>query len=58
VHVKYSPTAHIAVLDASGTIIAVNEAWRGFARENGIDEDHVSLGVSWRSRPRGDGWNL
>jgi PAS domain-containing protein len=29
-----SLTAHIAVLDEEGTIIAVNEAWRQFGREN------------------------
>lgn len=29
-----SVVAHIAVLDRGGTIIAVNEAWRQFAREN------------------------
>ncbi len=29
-----SLTAHIVVLDSSGTIIAVNEAWQRFAREN------------------------
>jgi PAS domain S-box-containing protein len=27
-------TAHIAVLDPAGTILAVNEAWRRFARDN------------------------
>ncbi|WP_169577602.1 GGDEF domain-containing protein [Sinimarinibacterium sp. CAU 1509] len=33
-------SAHIAVLDASGCIIAVNEAWRAFARSNdGVSAD-------------------
>jgi len=30
--------AHVAVLDGKGNIIAVNEPWRRFARENGIAE--------------------
>jgi PAS domain S-box-containing protein len=28
--------AHVAILDGAGTILAVNEPWRAFARENGI----------------------
>jgi PAS domain S-box-containing protein len=28
-------SAHIAILDAQGTIVAVNDAWRKFAEENG-----------------------
>ena len=30
--------AQIAVIDRSGRIIAVNEAWQNFARTNGVDE--------------------
>jgi hypothetical protein len=30
-----SLSAHIAVLDGRGTIVAVNKAWRQFARESG-----------------------
>src|SRR5262249_60933625 len=30
-----SLVAHIAVIDRDGNIIAVNEAWKRFARENG-----------------------
>lgn len=30
-----SLSAHVAVLDQDGCILAVNEAWRRFARENG-----------------------
>jgi PAS domain S-box-containing protein len=30
-----SLTAHVVVLDEQGTIIAVNDAWRQFARDNG-----------------------
>ncbi|HEY9248860.1 MAG TPA: PAS domain S-box protein, partial [Rariglobus sp.] len=37
-----SLSAHVAVLDESGVIVAVNEAWRRFARENGAgDTDPV-----------------
>src|SRR4051812_30741953 len=31
-------SAHIAMLDADGVIIAVNDAWTAFGRENGVDE--------------------
>lgn len=27
---------HLAVLDANGTIVRVNAAWRTFARQNGL----------------------
>ncbi|MGZ4953691.1 MAG: PAS domain S-box protein [Methylobacter sp.] len=33
-----SLTSHITVLDAQGGIIAVNDAWRRFAKENGLPE--------------------
>jgi len=33
-----SLSAHIAVLDADGLIVAVNDAWARFARENGGDD--------------------
>ncbi len=40
-HVLDSLSASIAVLDADGCIVAVNEAWRAFARNNGaIDVNH------------------
>ncbi len=43
-----SLTANIAVLDASGTIIAVNETWEKFARENGDSGFvHTGLGVNY-----------
>ena len=31
-----SLSAHIAVLDGHGAIVAVNKAWRQFARESGL----------------------
>lgn len=39
--------AHIAVLDADGTIAAVNEAWRRFADENGLRDAHFSVGRNY-----------
>jgi signal transduction histidine kinase len=43
-----SLTEHIAVLDADGTIIAVNEAWDRFAQENGAaDLRRTSVGVNY-----------
>lgn len=40
-------SAHIAVLDHQGVIVAVNEAWRRFARENGGDADRSYLGENY-----------
>lgn len=37
-----SLTAHIAVLDDDGNIIAVNESWKQFARENGAGAATIS----------------
>jgi formate hydrogenlyase transcriptional activator len=37
----------LAVLDKTGTIITVNEAWNRFARENGVDPTTVSRGVNY-----------
>lgn len=37
--------AQIAVLDRNGTIIAVNEAWQRFARQNGGEEFLAKTGV-------------
>ncbi len=43
-----SLSSHIAVLDASGNITAVNEAWESFARENGAGENAaVGVGVNY-----------
>ena len=44
-----SLSAHIAVLDEQGTIVAVNEAWRRFARENGGVDERVHLGANYLS---------
>lgn len=40
-------TSHIAVLDSTGTIVAVNRAWRAFAEENGSAPERVSEGASY-----------
>ena len=43
-----SLTAHIAVLNAAGVIIAVNQAWERFARANGApDLLHTGVGVNY-----------
>jgi signal transduction histidine kinase len=41
--------AHLCVLDETGTIIAVNHAWRAFATENGLDPAAVSEGAHYLS---------
>jgi len=40
-------TAHIAVLDETGTIIAANRAWLDFAQANGGDPARTGLGVNY-----------
>ena len=42
-------TSHIAVVDAQGTILAVNEAWRRFARENGGLDPAAYVGANYLS---------
>lgn len=44
-----SLSAHIAVLDESGYIVAVNEAWKKFTRDNSISEDYSYLGENYLS---------
>ena len=44
-----SAPAQIAVLDKSGRIIVVNEAWRQFARENGGSDESFSIGRNYLS---------
>jgi len=38
---------HIAVLDNDGSIVAVNQAWRTFAEENGSASERVSEGINY-----------
>jgi PAS domain S-box-containing protein len=43
-----SLTAHIAVLDAQGVIVSVNNAWRQFAKENDLlESSHNLLGFNY-----------
>jgi two-component system sensor kinase FixL len=43
-------SSHIAVLDGGGRIIAVNDAWRRFARENGAPPELVEgVGIDYLS---------
>ena len=42
-----SLSAHIAVLDATGTIVAVNQSWQAFARENGLKEGRAGIGSNY-----------
>ncbi|HEX4954220.1 MAG TPA: diguanylate cyclase [Thermoanaerobaculia bacterium] len=42
-----SLSSHIALLDERGSIVAVNEAWRRFARDNGGDETVTSVGADY-----------
>jgi excisionase family DNA binding protein len=39
--------AHVALVDGSGTIVAVNRAWRDFARSNRGVEERVAEGVDY-----------
>jgi len=39
--------AHVAVVDKTGTIIAVNEAWKAFAEANGGNLRKVGEGVNY-----------
>lgn len=40
-------SAHIAILDDSGAIIGINDAWRRFADDNGLDDQKYSLGLNY-----------
>jgi PAS domain S-box-containing protein len=42
-----SLTAHIAVLDAQGTVLLVNDAWRRFAGRNGGVDHLVGIGANY-----------
>ncbi|MDQ5826880.1 MAG: PAS domain S-box protein [Chloroflexota bacterium] len=42
-----SLSAHIAIIDESGTIVAVNKAWRDFARENGVAGQNYAEGANY-----------
>lgn len=40
-------SAHLALLSADGTILAVNEAWRAFGRANGYDPPGGGVGTNY-----------
>jgi two-component system, NarL family, sensor kinase len=40
-------SAHVAIADAKGTLVAVNAAWRRFADENGLTVPRHALGASY-----------
>ena len=42
-------SAHIAVLDGDGTIVAVNEAWKSFARAAGLSGSDGGVGMNYLS---------
>jgi len=42
-----SLSAHIAILDEFGTILAVNKAWRVFAQDNDFSEESAALGMNY-----------
>lgn len=42
-----SLSAHIAILDEQGMILATNHAWRRFAEQNAVDPDLVGIGANY-----------
>ena len=40
-------SAHIAVLDREGRILATNQSWRSFAEQNGLSADQVGVGADY-----------
>ncbi len=40
-------SAEVALLNSSGTVIAVNRAWREYARENGYQSDDAGVGSNY-----------
>lgn len=46
--------ASVAVLDASGTIVAVNDTWKQFGRRNGLRLSHSAIGSNYLQYSRSD----
>ncbi|MCF8099931.1 MAG: PAS domain S-box protein [Desulfarculaceae bacterium] len=42
-----SLSSHMAILDDTGTIIAVNLAWRTFGKDNGLDTPDLGIGSNY-----------
>jgi PAS domain S-box-containing protein len=40
-------TAHVAILDENGIILAVNQSWRRFGQENGLRTSNHGVGVNY-----------
>lgn len=40
-------SAHIAVLDQNGVILEVNEAWKRYARDNGLQTPNFGVGMNY-----------
>lgn len=40
-------SAHIAIIDQDGTILAVNQAWRDFSKANGGESDKTNEGANY-----------
>jgi DNA-binding NtrC family response regulator len=51
-----SLSAHIAVLDETGTIVAVNQAWRHYAQQNGCIGGECGMGINLPAGVRGHQW--
>ena len=51
-------SAHLAILDESGKIIAVNRAWRQFASDNQELKSNVCVTVHGSNRIHGANWPL
>ena len=42
-----SLSAHIAIIDESGTILETNTAWRQYAKRSGMPENYDGKGVNY-----------
>ncbi len=45
--IQNSLSAHIAILDKDGTIVQVNEAWREFGDQNGLQNPDYCIGTNY-----------
>ena len=42
-----SISAHVAIIDRNGVILDTNQAWKNFAKENGMDPSYDAVGVNY-----------
>lgn len=54
--VLHSLPGHLAVLEADGRILAVNESWRQFGEANGVPPGHDWVGANYFDACRGEGY--